>query len=232
MPATGKRPPGRPRSLPIAEQRRAILEAARRVFAAYDFQGASIERVAKEANVARPLVYELFGGKGELFIAVVDDAVEQLIADMAGAAGPGDVSFPAEPGVEDREVLFRVVRNNVAALFSFIARRPEAAAIIRIAEYGGFGPAKSEVVAGRSRIEDGLADLFAATWTPPPISREAARVLALMTLSMVEAVGFRQPSEPAWDPDETIDLITTFLVGALTELEAEHDLLRSFGRGT
>lgn len=213
-----RRGPGRPRSAPIEEQRETILNAARTVFAAHDYYGTSIERVAREAGVARQLVYSLFGGKDELFIAVVDDACVRVIETMTTGLGS---DAPAR----------KLIRSRVTALFEIIERQPEIAAIIRIAEYGGFGPAKEEVARGRRRIEDSLASLFSASWgtglaDPTP---EASRLLSLISLSMVEAVGFRQPSEPAWDAEGTIDFLTEFILGAVAHLEVRRTDLESFG---
>jgi len=217
-PPTSKRPPGRPRIHSVEEQRETILRAARTVFAEQDFHGTTIERVAREAGVARPAVYELFGGKDELFVAVVEDCAMRLALSM-----------------EQRRELHRdlpvtaVVRANVAAVFDFIADQPDVAAIIRIAEYGGFGPAKSEVLRVRRTIEDAVATLFASRWEPVGmISPESARLLALMMLAMVEAVGFRQPEEP-WAAEATIDFMAQFIFGGLVHLNVRGDLIRSFG---
>ncbi|MBI2706035.1 MAG: TetR/AcrR family transcriptional regulator [Actinobacteria bacterium] len=215
-----KRRPGRPRAAPIEQQREMILNSARAVFAAHDYYGTSIERVAREAGVARQLVYSLFGSKDGLFIAVVDDACARVIESMTTR-----LASDAPP----REL----ISSRVNALFALIEREPEVAAIIRIAEYGGFGPAKQDVANGRRRIEDSLASLFATAWrgghaNPTP---EAARALSLITLSMVEAVGFRQPSEPAWDTGSTIELLTEFIFGAIAHLEVQRAALESFGTG-
>ena len=222
-PVTGavpaKRPPGRPRAVPIEAQRRTILDAARRVLAEHNFSGTTIERVAREAGVARPLVYELFGGKEGLVIAVVDDGVEHLISYMIDRFQERPPSMRA------------LMRINVANLFEFIAAYPDTAAIIRIAEFGGFGAAKHEVVLGRHRVEDALANVFVSTWQPSgSLSIEAARVLALSTLAMVEAVGFRQASEPAWKTDVTIDLIADLILGGLRLLALEPERLDTFGK--
>lgn len=217
-PAPAKRPPGRPRSVPIETQRETIIDAARRVLAEHDFHGTTIERVAREAGVARPLVYDLFGGKDELFVAVVDDCVERLISYMIGSFRERPPSMQA------------LLRRNVANLFEFIAEYPDTAAIIRIAELGGFGAAKHEVVLGRHRVEEALAGVFASTWQPTGgLSAESARMLALSTLALVEAVGFRQPSEPQWDPEQTIDIIADLVLGGLRQLAGDPERLLRFG---
>lgn len=52
--------------------RHAILEAARRVFAAEGFDGATIRRIADDAGVDAKLVHHFFGTKQDLFIAAVE----------------------------------------------------------------------------------------------------------------------------------------------------------------
>lgn len=218
--ATAKRPPGRPRNLSLPEQRLAIIAAARRVFAEHDFHGTTIERVAREAGLARPAVYELFGGKDELFVAVVDDACDQVITSMSRR-------FLDVAGLPFRQI----VRQGVEGLFEFIADQPDVAAIIRIAEYGGFGPAKAEVLDARRRIEHGLANLFQLGWADfGGIGDDASKIVSLMTLSMVEAVGFRQPSEPTWPAEVTIDVITEFLMGGLSRLGRHPELMLALGQ--
>lgn len=119
----------------------------------------------------------------------------------------------------------------MAAWFDFIREKPDVAAMVRIAEYGGFGPAKSEVAGGRQRIEDGLVAIYELMWQPfVPITTDAARVLAVMTLSLVEAIGFRQATEDAWDHEATIDYVTDFIVGGMERLYRERDGLTTLGR--
>lgn len=197
-----------------------ILRSARAVFAEHDYHGTSIDRVARQAGVARQLVYSLFGGKDELFIAVVDDSCRSAIDQVT------EQMLVSGPSAAPRELIGACVR----ALFEFIGNRPEDAAILRIAEYGGFGPAKSEVVMARRRIEEGLAETFSVAWQgSSELAPQAARLLALLALSMVEAVGFRQPSEPEWDADATVKFLTEFLLGGMLRLDFRRGEIESFG---
>jgi AcrR family transcriptional regulator len=216
------RPPGRPRGAPVEVQRACILDAARVVFAEHDYHGSTLEKVAREAKVSRPLLYELFGGKDQLFVAVVDDAVVRLLEYFRLA--DDELATWAKLPTETR------VRTMVANLFRFVEERPAEAALLRIAEYGGFGPAKSEVMLGRQRIETLLTTLIHDTWSgAADVSTEASRLLALVILSSVEAVGFRQPSEPAWDQGATIDIMTNIIMGSFRELTDEANLVSTFG---
>lgn len=62
-----------------AVKRRAILDAARRVFSAYGFHGASMDLIVADAGVSKPTAYHHFGSKERLFAAILDEAVEQIL---------------------------------------------------------------------------------------------------------------------------------------------------------
>ncbi|MFD8569502.1 TetR family transcriptional regulator [Streptomyces sp. NPDC059639] len=66
--------------------RRAVLEAARRLFAAHGYQGVSIRAIAAESGVTPGLVMAYFGSKDGLFRAVVGEGtgVTAHVLDEAG----------------------------------------------------------------------------------------------------------------------------------------------------
>ena len=58
---------------------RELLEASRRVIGKYGFQGATIDRVADEARVAKGTVYIYFNNKDELLHAAVIDGIRTML---------------------------------------------------------------------------------------------------------------------------------------------------------
>src|ERR1700761_9010636 len=62
--AAGRRPGN-------ADTRGEIVEAAKRVFAAKGYDGASLRAVAREAQVDPALVHHYFDGKASLFVAAM-----------------------------------------------------------------------------------------------------------------------------------------------------------------
>jgi AcrR family transcriptional regulator len=60
------------------ERRQQLLEIGRRLFAERGFEGTSIEEIAAQAGVSKPVVYEHFGGKEGLYAVVVDREGERL----------------------------------------------------------------------------------------------------------------------------------------------------------
>jgi AcrR family transcriptional regulator len=62
------------------ERREQLLDIGRRLFAERGLDGTSIEEIAAQAGVSKPVVYEHFGGKEGLYAVVVDREVERFLA--------------------------------------------------------------------------------------------------------------------------------------------------------
>jgi AcrR family transcriptional regulator len=62
------------------ERREQLLVIGRRLFAERGLDGTSIEEIAAQAGVSKPVVYEHFGGKEGLYAVVVDREVERFLA--------------------------------------------------------------------------------------------------------------------------------------------------------
>ena len=61
------------------ERREQLLDVGRKLFAERGFEGTSIEEIASQAGVSKPVVYEHFGGKEGLYAVVVDREVDRLL---------------------------------------------------------------------------------------------------------------------------------------------------------
>ncbi len=115
--ADGRAGPGRgtvsPRRAP-GESRRAILEAARRQFAAVGYQRATIRAIARAAGVDPALVIQYFGSKDELLDASLEMPVDiaAVTADLDSVPGPGDRAGP--PGAD--RVGHPPIRNGLLAM--------------------------------------------------------------------------------------------------------------------
>lgn len=72
-----RRPPSGPRA---AAKRKSILDAARRCFITEGFD-ANLDRVAELADVSKVTIYNHFGTKEALFLAVIDVALSEALDD-------------------------------------------------------------------------------------------------------------------------------------------------------
>lgn len=79
--------------LPAAERRRALVEAALRVFAAGSYAGATTAEIAREAGVSEPILYRHFESKRDLYLACLDEAWRRkraLIEEAFAEHGPAE----------------------------------------------------------------------------------------------------------------------------------------------
>ncbi|MFC4033767.1 TetR family transcriptional regulator [Streptomyces polygonati] len=71
------------------ERREQLLAIGRALFAERGFEGTSVEEIAHQAGVSKPVVYEHFGGKEGLYAVVVDREMQRLLDMVTGALTGG-----------------------------------------------------------------------------------------------------------------------------------------------
>jgi AcrR family transcriptional regulator len=74
----------RARRLPADERRRAIVQAALRVFSSGSYAGATTAEIAREAGVSEPVLYRHFASKRDLWAACLDAAWDEFRAVIDG----------------------------------------------------------------------------------------------------------------------------------------------------
>jgi AcrR family transcriptional regulator len=77
-------PPGRGQRLPRSERRAQLLDAALGVFVENGYHAAAMDDIAGRAGVSKPVLYQHFPGKLELYLALIDQhtgELEQLVRD-------------------------------------------------------------------------------------------------------------------------------------------------------
>jgi AcrR family transcriptional regulator len=68
----------RPARLPRSARRKQLLAAAQEVFVANGYHAAAMDDIAERAGVSKPVLYQHFPGKLELYLALLDQHVEVL----------------------------------------------------------------------------------------------------------------------------------------------------------
>jgi AcrR family transcriptional regulator len=58
--------------LPGAERRQLILESAARLFGEHGYAGTTLDEIAKESNVTKPILYRHFASKKALYLALLE----------------------------------------------------------------------------------------------------------------------------------------------------------------
>jgi AcrR family transcriptional regulator len=70
------------RRMPAAERRKRILKAARSVFAANGYEASSLDEIASKARITKPVLYDHFDSKEDLYFSVLEDASDELVASL------------------------------------------------------------------------------------------------------------------------------------------------------
>ena len=78
---------GRPRSgrLPRSARRAQLLEVALEVFVEQGYHSASMDEIAERAGVSKPVLYQHFPGKLDLYLALLETSCDTVIAGVRTA---------------------------------------------------------------------------------------------------------------------------------------------------
>ncbi|MFD6397223.1 TetR/AcrR family transcriptional regulator [Nocardia sp. NPDC060249] len=90
-----------------ARRREVVIGAARDVFVSHGFHGASMEEISVRAQVSKPVLYNHFTGKVDLYATVLQRYLDRMVGGIRGA-------LRTATGDEN------TVRRMVAAYFDFV----------------------------------------------------------------------------------------------------------------
>jgi AcrR family transcriptional regulator len=86
-PVDDNEPAARParRRLPPDDRRQALINAALKLFNTHPYDEVSVDDIAAEAGMSRPLVYHYYGGKAGVFISALRQTGDDVVAAVAKA---------------------------------------------------------------------------------------------------------------------------------------------------
>lgn len=150
--------------------RRAVLDAAERLFAERGFDGATMQEIGAAAGLSRGAPAYIFGSKRELYEVVLERAFEQRHEALAGALdavarASQSAPPPTETGRDRVDDLERSLRPAVTAYVDFLAERP---AFVRLMQWEALqGGGRLRATPRRSSaIEDLVAAVAGASGEP------------------------------------------------------------------
>jgi AcrR family transcriptional regulator len=154
--------------LPAPRRRRQLLDVALEVFGEVGYHQASMDAVAEAAGVTKPVLYQHFGSKRELYLELLDDVGNQLLDEVVRATA--HVDQPRSRVEAGFAAYYRYVESHVNAF--------------RILFGGGIEP-DEEFAAVVSRVEDTMASTIASL-IDADIDPEHRRLLAYGVVGLAE----------------------------------------------
>lgn len=146
--SSGRKRPYAPR-MPPAERREQLLDAALDLIAEQGYGGISMEAIARRAGVTKPVVYDLFGNRGELLTALLEREEERALALLAEV-------MPSEPSVDPDELIVEGFR----AFLESVAANPTTWRLIILPVEGTPEVVRQHVEAGRADVRARLEELL------------------------------------------------------------------------
>ena len=194
--------------LPREERRAQVLRAAREVFVAQGYHTAAMDDITERAGVSKPVLYQHFPGKLDLYVALLDDGIAVLLDTLRAALEAttdnkqrvrGAVSayfgFVDDPDGAYRLVFESYLTNEPAVRYRVEAADDACSLMVGqvIAEDTGLSADQAELLASGLL---GMAQIAARRWLreDPRMAREAA-------VDLISGLGWRgiggfPPSHP------------------------------------
>jgi AcrR family transcriptional regulator len=182
-------PPRLTRAEQTERNRALLLAAARKVFLERGYHGASVDQIADAAGFSTGVVYSQFGGKADLFLALLEARIaeraagnRQAVADLAGDQGLARlIEHAASVDRAEPEWGLLVIEFRVVA-----ARDPEVGR--------RYAAAHQRTLAG---MQEAVTGLYQRAGEPPPLPPAD---LARLLIAVGAGVRLEQAAEPGTHP--------------------------------
>ncbi|MFD4638475.1 TetR/AcrR family transcriptional regulator [Lentzea sp. NPDC058436] len=172
-------PAGRGVRLPRTARRAQLLAAAQDVFVANGYHAAAMDEIAERAGVSKPVLYQHFPGKLELYMALLESHVDELVGRVRTAIG----------STTDNKLR---VRAAVAAFYDFVDGEGQAFRMVFESDLRSEPSVQSAVERATTDSVDAITDTITAD---AGLDAERARLLA------VGLVGLSQVTARSWLAD-------------------------------
>jgi len=201
-----RRRPYAPR-VPPERRREQLLDAALAVIVRDGYDGVSVDAIAREAGVTRPVIYGVYDGLGDLLHALLDRQRARVLDQLGGVL---EVNLLAPD-------LNEVVAEAAHKLIEIVTADPDAWRPILLAPHGTPAVVRDRIDADRERVRQQVEGLigFASG------GRVDAEVLSHAVLAVLEHFGRLLIEEPGkFEADRLVDAV----VGVLGSMGATWDL--------
>jgi len=199
------RPPTRTRRRMRAAERRAqLLEVARKVFGRHGFHTVTMDSVAKEAGVTKPILYDHFPSKRDLYLALLE-------ADLANLRERLHDALDRSAGNRER------IRGSFQAYFDFVDEHAEGFRLLMQEATGPERQFREMVGQLRSEIMGRVTEIIVRE-SKGSIDRSEAEIVALGLIGMVEFTAQRNPGAKKPERRRAVDTLVKLAWKGITGL--------------
>ncbi|RKS71838.1 TetR family transcriptional regulator [Actinomadura pelletieri DSM 43383] len=186
-------PDARPRGtrLPRLARRRQLLGAAQEVFVAQGYHAAAMDEIAERAGVSKPVLYQHFPGKLELYLALLDEHAEALVK----------IVREALDSTSDNKLR---VQASIRAFYDFVAGEGEAYRLVFESDLRNVAPVRARVDRANQQCAEMIAQVIAEDTDAPS---DEAHLLGMGLVGMAEVSARYWLSQHRAIPKDTAEKI-------------------------
>lgn len=165
-------PDARPRGtrLPRLARRRQLLGAAQEVFVAQGYHAAAMDEIAERAGVSKPVLYQHFPGKLELYLALLDEHCEALVKTVHDAL----------ESTSDNKTR---VQATIQGFYDYVAGEGEAYRLVFESDLRNVAPVRARVERANQQCAEMIARVIAEDTDAPS---DEAYLLGMGLVGMAE----------------------------------------------
>jgi AcrR family transcriptional regulator len=192
------------RRMRAPERRRQLLTVARKVFGRRGYHTVTMDTVAKEAGVTKPILYDHFPSKRELYLALLE-------ADLANLRQRVGEALESSPGNRER------IRASFQAYFDFVDDHAEGFRLLMQEAVGAEQQFREMVSRFREDILAEVANVMVRE-SQGRLDRREAEDVALGLIGMAEIVAQNHPGRSKRERRKTVDTLVRLAWRGITGL--------------
>lgn len=204
-----------------ARTRAQLLEAAARVYARRGFDGATLDEVAEEAGFTKGAVYDHFGGKENLLVALLDEHMAVQIAEQVALFDPAKATAERPRAGADRWMRDLKQDPDVFRLFVELWVHAQRDERLRLRLVGGMD-------ALRATFRAFAAERSANGGITP--GDEAAEQFANIMLALGTGIGMIELVDPDSVHPRLLGAVLSLLIGTLESSEQARGVMAEVSR--
>lgn len=180
--------------MPVEDRKEQLLDAALRIIVRDGYDKVSVDAIAREAGVTRPVVYGVYEGLGALLSALLDRQSAKALSQLEGTLATVDFSNPGE-----------FLTGAAASLIERVMADPVTWRPILLADQGTPPAVRERIEAGRENVRQSIAGLIQMGMALRGIRSFDSEVASHAVLAVLEHFGrLLLESPPRFEPDRLL----------------------------
>ncbi|HUG88340.1 MAG TPA: TetR/AcrR family transcriptional regulator [Actinomycetota bacterium] len=192
------------RRMRAPERRQQLLDVARKLFGRNGFHTVTMDAVAKEAGVTKPILYDHFSSKRDLYLALLE-------ADLASLRERVRTALETSRGNRER------IRASFQAYFDFVDEHAEGFRLLMSEAVGSERDFREMVERFREDVHAEVSEVIYRE-SRGNVPMEEARDVALGLIGMAETAAQANPGASKADRQRTVDAIVRLAWRGITGL--------------